>query len=105
MILVQWMLVGLVLGLLLGLALLYRLVRTGFAEQQRALGELRHELRHRLGDVEDGELAAILRDLRVALKEADAERTERRRADERQARVSEESRWERDWKRAFESDR
>lgn len=105
MIVVQWMLIGLVLGLLLGLGLLFRLVRTELAEQRRALFDLRHELRHRLGDVEEGELTAILRDLRVALKEADAERTERRRADERQVRVLEESRWERDWKRAFESDR
>lgn len=105
MLIIQLLLAAVILGLVIGFALLARLVLTRFAHQQTELDALRRDMTRLLGDAEEGELLRAVRDLHAVQKRDEEARAARHREDDRYTALSDESRWERDWKRAFESDR
>ena len=105
MIVVQSMVAAIAVGLVLGFVGLYRTVLARFATLQAELAQLRSDMARLMGDAEDGEMLRALRDLRAVQQRDEAQRETRRQADDRYATLSDESRWDRDWKSAFESDR
>lgn len=102
MLTVQLMLAVMAIGMALGFVMLFRSLQVRFEEQRRDFAELKQDIARLFGDAKDGELTRALRHLDAALTQADEDRAERRRDDERYRQLSEDSRRDRDWQRLFE---
>jgi hypothetical protein len=105
MLVVQLLLAMIAATLIIGFGLLYRMIDARLAQQQARMADFQDHLRRLFGDAEEGEAMQILRELRHSLQQRREKPAERLRDGEVRSMLSGETRWERDWKRAFESDR